>query len=167
MSESRMKISARHLGACKAGQKPGDSTCRCPAWGISTSTNLIRACRGCRPRNETPSGPDDRDDADRLPVRHAQCGTRIRQLQRRTHSRRGTAAHARPDKPNCVSTEAIDPDRKIAPITVNGDLTSIRERLLAAIALQSGSRIAIASEGFIVATFRSRLFGFIDEAQFR
>lgn len=71
-----------------------------------------------------------------------------------------------PDKPNCVSTEAIDPDRKIAPITVNGDLTSIRERLLAAIALQSGSRIAIASERFIVATFRSRLFGFIDEAQF-
>jgi len=69
-------------------------------------------------------------------------------------------------KPNCVSTEAVDPDRKMAPIPVSGDETSTREKLLAAIAAQHGSHIEIADGGFVVATFRSRLFGFVDEAQF-
>lgn len=71
-----------------------------------------------------------------------------------------------PDKPNCVSTEAVAAARKMAPIPVSGDATSTREQLLAAIAAQSGSRIEIAHGGFVVATFRSRLFGFVDEAQF-
>ena len=42
MSESRMKISARHLGACKAGQKPGDSTLSMPGMGNIDLDKLIK-----------------------------------------------------------------------------------------------------------------------------
>lgn len=71
-----------------------------------------------------------------------------------------------PDKPNCVSTEAVDPDRRIASIVATGDESQIRTRLLAAIEAQPGSQVEISQPGFVVASFRSRLFGFVDEAQF-
>ena len=66
-----------------------------------------------------------------------------------------------PDRPNCVSTEHPDPDRRPrAP----RDLPLARLRT----AIDAEPRSAIVAEGpnWLIAHFKSRVFGFVDEAHF-
>lgn len=60
-----------------------------------------------------------------------------------------------PDRPNCVAG-------RIAPGARSVTLLALR----AAIEAEGGSRIEFESDTLVVATFRSRLFGFVDEAVF-
>lgn len=63
------------------------------------------------------------------------------------------------DKPNCVSTEHADPERRITvPTAVT--LPRLRE----AIAAEPRSDIVAEGNNWLIAHFRSRLFGFVDEA---
>jgi len=66
-----------------------------------------------------------------------------------------------PDSPNCVSTEHPDPDRQIrAARDVHWG------QLRAAITAEPRSEIKAEGNGWLIAHFRSRIFGFIDEAHF-
>ncbi len=64
-----------------------------------------------------------------------------------------------PDRPNCVSTEHADPERQLrAPRDVS------LARLRAAIAAEPRSEIVAEGPNWLIARFKSRVFGFIDEA---
>jgi uncharacterized protein (DUF1499 family) len=70
-----------------------------------------------------------------------------------------------PDKPNCVSTEASG-DARMAPITFSGTAADAQDALRRAIAALPRSTITRDEPGFVAAEFRSRVFGFVDAAEF-
>jgi uncharacterized protein (DUF1499 family) len=70
-----------------------------------------------------------------------------------------------PDKPNCVSTEASG-KAQMAPIPFAGTVAEAQDALRRAIAAQPRSTITREEPGFIAAEFRSRVFGFVDAAEF-
>lgn len=67
-----------------------------------------------------------------------------------------------PDSPNCVSSEM--PERDVAPLALAGE--DRWERLRQAIATLGGS-IEREEQGYLHATFRSPIFGFVDDVEFR
>jgi uncharacterized protein (DUF1499 family) len=71
-----------------------------------------------------------------------------------------------PDRPNCVSTETADPGRRMAPIPLTGSAGAAQAGLLTAIRALPRSSITHDEPGHVVAEFRSRTFGFVDEAEF-
>lgn len=70
-----------------------------------------------------------------------------------------------PDKPNCVSTEASG-KAQMAPIPFAGAVAEVQEALRRAIAAHPRSTVTHDEPGFITAEFRSRVFGFVDAAEF-
>lgn len=70
-----------------------------------------------------------------------------------------------PDKPNCVSTEASG-KAQMAPIPFSGTVTEAQDALRRAITALPRSTITREEPGFIAAEFRSRVFGFVDAAEF-
>ncbi len=68
--------------------------------------------------------------------------------------------------PNCVSTQATDPAKKMDPIAYGGSLEQARERLLRV--LRAYPRTTIVQEGpvSIKAECRSRIFRFVDDVDF-
>jgi uncharacterized protein (DUF1499 family) len=70
-----------------------------------------------------------------------------------------------PDKPNCVSTEASG-KAQMAPIPFSGTVTEAQDALRRAITAQPRSTITRDEPGFVAAEFRSRVFGFVDAAEF-
>lgn len=70
-----------------------------------------------------------------------------------------------PDKPNCVSTEASG-KAQMAPIPLSGTVAEAQDALRRAIAAQPRSTITRDEPGFVAAEFRSRVFGFVDAAEF-
>lgn len=70
-----------------------------------------------------------------------------------------------PDKPNCVSTEASG-KAQMAPIPFSGTVAEAQDALRRAIAAQPRSMITRDEPGFVAAEFRSRVFGFVDAAEF-
>jgi uncharacterized protein (DUF1499 family) len=65
--------------------------------------------------------------------------------------------------PNCVSTQATDPAKKMDPIPYGGTLDQARERLLRV--LRAYPRTTIVQEGpaSLKAECRSRIFRFVDD----
>ncbi|MGM0578459.1 MAG: DUF1499 domain-containing protein [Myxococcota bacterium] len=73
-----------------------------------------------------------------------------------------------PSSPNCVSTQA-DPDdtqHHIPPLRMDGDLETAREHLERIVLGMPRSRIVDEGERYLHVTFRSRLFGFVDDVEF-
>lgn len=70
-----------------------------------------------------------------------------------------------PDKPNCVSTEAAG-KAQMAPIPFAGSVAEAQESLRRAIAARPRSTLTRDEPGFVAAEFRSRVFGFVDAAEF-
>lgn len=68
--------------------------------------------------------------------------------------------------PNCVSTQATDPKKKIEPIPYTGSLKEARELLLRV--LRAYPRTTIVEEGpvSLKAECRSRLFHYVDDVDF-
>ena len=76
------------------------------------------------------------------------------------------AAGARPSqRPNCVSSLATDAARRVAPLDFTDDPARAQQRLVAAIEAMPRSRVVEQAPGWIVAEFRSWLFGFVDDVQ--
>ena len=71
-----------------------------------------------------------------------------------------------PPTPNCVSTQATDPEHSIAPIRYEGDVATAKERLRAAIDHLGQNRIVTDRPEYIHAEFRIRGFGFVDDVEF-
>jgi uncharacterized protein (DUF1499 family) len=68
--------------------------------------------------------------------------------------------------PNCVSSLARNRAHRIPPIAFTGSVEAAQERLLRVIRQMPGSEIVKEEPGYLVAIFRSKVFGFVDEAEF-
>jgi len=71
-----------------------------------------------------------------------------------------------PSRPNCVSSLATDKPHRMPPIGFNGPVVAAQERLIGVIRLIPRSEIVKDEPGYLAVTFRSKLFGFVDEAEF-
>ena len=70
-----------------------------------------------------------------------------------------------PDRPNCISTLADDPERKFPPIPLTQPATAAIGDLASIIREMPRSRIVTSSENYLHAEFRSLLFGFVDDVE--
>lgn len=70
-----------------------------------------------------------------------------------------------PDKPNCVSTQATDA-HAIAPIRYRSAQQAAMQRLLAVLRAMPRTTIVQSTADSIRVEFRTRLFRFVDDAQF-
>jgi len=71
-----------------------------------------------------------------------------------------------PSNPNCVSTQSGDPRRRMEPIPFSGPRESAQSRLRKVLLAMPRSEITHEEPGYLAASFRSRIFGFVDEAEF-
>ena len=68
-----------------------------------------------------------------------------------------------PYSPNCRSTLALDPDRRIEPMQLKPDWQKNSERIPPLLASIPGSRVVQNNGTLIHAECKSRIFGFVDD----
>lgn len=71
-----------------------------------------------------------------------------------------------PSSPNCVSSQAADPRCRMAPIPFAGTSEAAQVRLRQILKALPRTEITLDQPGYLAVTFRSRVFGFPDEAEF-
>jgi len=72
-----------------------------------------------------------------------------------------------PDSPNCVSSQTDSDRHHVAPLRYDGDLEIARKRLLAVLGGMERVKIVRADATYVHAEFRSALFAFVDDVEFR
>ncbi len=70
-----------------------------------------------------------------------------------------------PESPNCVSTEATDKRHKIDVFGLKGDFSKNWTEIQRVVAALPQSTIAKADDTYLKATFKSRVFRFIDDLE--
>lgn len=68
--------------------------------------------------------------------------------------------------PHCVSSEASQQDRHVAPLSYTGSRAIARQRLEQIIDSMKGARIVKQTPDYIHATYTSAVFGFVDDVEF-
>ncbi len=71
-----------------------------------------------------------------------------------------------PAKPNCVSSQAADPDHRIAPLPLSGDAAGAMVTLAKVVAAQPGASVVTRNDRYLYATFATPLMGFVDDVEF-
>lgn len=71
-----------------------------------------------------------------------------------------------PSSPNCVSSEAGDPRHRMEPVPYAGSREEAQARLRKIVQAMPRTEIMKEEPGYIEVYFRSRIFGFVDEAEF-
>jgi uncharacterized protein (DUF1499 family) len=71
-----------------------------------------------------------------------------------------------PDSPNCVSSQSIDAEHKIAPLTYTGDPAKALADLKAVIENMPRTKIITAEGNYIYAEFTSAFMGYVDDVEF-
>lgn len=71
-----------------------------------------------------------------------------------------------PSSPNCVSTEATDPAKQMAPLPYRVDRATSRKLILSIVGTMPRASIVSQTDDYVHAEFRSRLFGFVDDVEF-
>ena len=71
-----------------------------------------------------------------------------------------------PKSPNCVSTEARDEAHAIAPMHYTGSREAAMQHLLSVLRAMPRTTIVASDEHSVRAEFRTRVFKFVDDAQF-
>ena len=71
-----------------------------------------------------------------------------------------------PQTPNCVSSESTDPQSRIEPLRFKGSAQKAWADLASSIRALDGT-IVDERDGFLWATFTSRIFRFVDDMEFR
>jgi len=71
-----------------------------------------------------------------------------------------------PASPNCVSSQARDARHSMEPFPFSGSRDAAHGRLRTIIETMPRSAITKEEVGYLAASFRSRIFGFVDEAEF-
>ena len=71
-----------------------------------------------------------------------------------------------PDTPNCVASENTDAGHRVPPFRYEGPAEPAWQRLSATVRA-SGGRIERETGGYLWATFRSLIFRFVDDVEFR
>jgi uncharacterized protein (DUF1499 family) len=71
-----------------------------------------------------------------------------------------------PKSPNCVSSLSEDESHHVAPLAYETTLEEAREKLISVINSMKRSEMVTAEVNYIHATFKSALFGFVDDVEF-
>jgi len=71
-----------------------------------------------------------------------------------------------PNSPNCVSSQSIDTEHKIAPLSYTGDPAKALEDLKSVISSLPRTKIITANDNYIYAEFTSALMGYVDDVEF-
>jgi uncharacterized protein (DUF1499 family) len=71
-----------------------------------------------------------------------------------------------PDKPNCVSTTSTDRAQSMLPLNFNGSIQETRERIKKIILSLPRTKIEKDEETYLHTTFKSAVFGFVDDVEF-
>jgi len=71
-----------------------------------------------------------------------------------------------PSRPNCVSSLATDKSHHMPPVSFTGPVEAAQERLIRVIRLIPRGEIVKDEPGYLAVIFRSKIFGFVDEAEF-
>jgi uncharacterized protein (DUF1499 family) len=71
-----------------------------------------------------------------------------------------------PDSPNCVSSQATRPDRRVAPLPFEGDGQAAMQRVRSLIEAMPRSRVVEVGPNLIRAEFHTRIFKFKDDVTF-
>ena len=71
-----------------------------------------------------------------------------------------------PKSPNCVSSLSEDESHYVAPLAYETTLEEAREKLISVINSMKRSEMVTAEVNYIHATFKSALFGFVDDVEF-
>ena len=71
-----------------------------------------------------------------------------------------------PERPNCVSSQAIDAEHAIAPLAIEGDPAIAMARLADTIRAMPGSTVVVLRSDYLHAEFASALWGFVDDIEF-
>ena len=71
-----------------------------------------------------------------------------------------------PSRPNCVSSLAADKSHHMPPVSFTGPVEAAQERLIRVIRLIPRGEIVKDEPGYLAVIFRSKIFGFVDEAEF-
>jgi uncharacterized protein (DUF1499 family) len=69
-------------------------------------------------------------------------------------------------RPNCISSTATDVDHRIPPIRFTGPVNAAQELLRRVIQSMPRSEIVKDEPGQLAVIFRSKVFGFVDEAKY-
>ena len=72
-----------------------------------------------------------------------------------------------PESPNCVSTQAHDSRHAMPPLPFMGTKEQSKQRIIAIVKSLARSKIVKISNSYIHAQFRSRVFRFVDDAEFQ
>lgn len=72
-----------------------------------------------------------------------------------------------PPSPNCVSSQASDPEQRVEPLRYDDAPAAARARLLTVINGMERSQVTQASADTLQVEFRSAVFGFVDDVEFR
>ena len=70
-----------------------------------------------------------------------------------------------PETPNCVSSRAEEEEKLVSPLPFSGAWEPVMKRLAGLVSEMSGARVAEADGPYLRATFRSRVFGFVDDLE--
>lgn len=71
-----------------------------------------------------------------------------------------------PDRPNCVSSQSVDPKHAIRPLSYQGTRADASERLLKVLGSMPRVQVVTATPDYIHAEFASRVFRFVDDVEF-
>ena len=71
-----------------------------------------------------------------------------------------------PGTPNCVGSEASDPERRTARLRVGAEGPAAIDRVAAWVEAQGDADVVAREPGYLHATFRSRLMGYADDVEF-
>lgn len=71
-----------------------------------------------------------------------------------------------PNRPNCVSSQTDDPDKKVAPLAYVTDQKTAMAALVNVLEKWEETAIIQTSDNYVYAECRSRVFGFVDDVEF-
>jgi len=71
-----------------------------------------------------------------------------------------------PDSPNCVSSQAVDAEHRMDPITFEGSPEAAISRIKAIVAALPRARVVTETGKYLHVEFRSALFRFVDDVEF-
>ncbi len=71
-----------------------------------------------------------------------------------------------PESPNCVSSESLDTDHKIEPLSAKGTEEEIFDQLKMVIETMDNAEIIIENNPYLYAEFTTPILGFVDDVEF-
>ena len=72
-----------------------------------------------------------------------------------------------PTSPNCVSTQAADAEHRMDPIPFDGSPDEMMQRINRVLTGMTQAKIIVIERNYLHAEFRSALFRFVDDVEFR